>query len=409
MTYTVVNNGATVTVTVVPNTIGPKGDKGDTPSYDGLTFVDSISVLPEPVNNVITLPTGAYMFLGTIDLNGSRLVLTGDTAILGGSSETSFLTSTGLASDQWLITTNSSLPMQNITIRDVTKGVQITGDSTNTAIDWDAVNFLNVPQSVSATNVTNFIVLNSAYLNSGGLLFSGNQGTVGFTGTLFSIPTGVTGISFAADAIITRRIRFDVCPFNVQTGATGINLPAGTTLPNSNYIIHRCNFSGAGTALSGVQPSDNKSFFTGNVGIENSGIFGFLQMQENATATTITTLGVAVKAAGITTNNEFTRGFTHSNNRLTFAGVIEQLALISVTLTLSAGNNERIGVYIAKNGVELPNSEVYTTTGTGGRSENVALQVPTLLSNGDYFEVWVENESSTTNITVQYLNMAIKT
>jgi hypothetical protein len=72
---------------------------------------------------------------------------------------------------------------------------------------------------------------------------------------------------------------------------------------------------------------------------------------------------------------------------LTYVGVIEQLALISVTLTLSAGNNERIGVYIAKNGSALPNSEIYTTTATGGKSENVALQVPTLFSNGDYFEV----------------------
>lgn len=199
-----------------------------------------------------------------------------------------------------------------------------------------------------------------------------------------------------------------MCPVFSGTGSTGINLPVGATVPNTAYIIHRSNFSGPGSALAGVLPSDNRANFTGNVGIENTSIFGFMYMQNNATATTIAQAGVAVKAAGVTTLSGFTRAFSHTDNRLTYTGSPTVLAQVQANATFTAGNAQKIGIYIAKNGTVLPESEIYSTTSQTGRSENVSNQTPVELATGDYLEFWVENDAATTAITVQSLAMSVK-
>jgi hypothetical protein len=410
MAITVVNNGAQITATVNPvqGPQGPAGPSGPAFSLNGLTFIDSLADLPTPVGNVITLPAGAYQFTSHINLNGNRLVLDGTTAIFGTSSETATITSTGLPSDQWLITTSHSLPMQNIGITDVQKGVRIIPGTGSIAADWDAVNFINVPESAWANDVTNFIVLNSAYLNAGGIRISGTVGTVGLTGVLVFVPAGETGLTLDENTVITRRVRVDVSPFITGTGATGINVPVSATIPNGGYIIHRGNFTGSGTAIAGILPTDPRAAFTDNVGIENTTIFGFLYMQGNATATTIAQANTPVKAAGITTNSEFTRAFTHTDNRLTYVGGRTVIAYVQANATMIAGNAQKLGVYIAKNGAVVPSSEIYTTTSQTGRSENASCQTPVQLTSGDYIEFWVENDAATTAITVQSLTLSVR-
>ncbi|MBL4881229.1 MAG: hypothetical protein JKX82_07880, partial [Oleispira sp.] len=59
-------------------------------------FVGAKYNLPFPVNGVITLlPLTAYLFISDIDLEGDRIVCSQSTAILGSTSETASITSTG--------------------------------------------------------------------------------------------------------------------------------------------------------------------------------------------------------------------------------------------------------------------------------------------------------------------------
>ena len=60
------------------------------------------------------------------------------------------------------------------------------------------------------------------------------------------------------------------------------------------------------------------------------------------------------------------------------------------------------------NGSILPESEMYATASGSGRSESISIQTVLNLQENDYVEIWIENETDTTNVTVEYLNATIK-
>ena len=128
-------------------------------------------------------------------------------------------------------------------------------------------------------------------------------------------------------------------------------------------------------------------------------------MNGNSTATNITTIGTAVKVAGTTTSASITQKFTNANNRATYTGAIQRDFKVTAVLSADSGNNNQIGIYVAKNGTVIPESEVYITTNAGGRAEGGVVQVIVSLEQDDYSEIFVEYETSETDITVSDLNV----
>ena len=186
-----------------------------------------------------------------------------------------------------------------------------------------------------------------------------------------------------------------------------IDFSASATVLNEGYILDTCNFSGGAPYLAGVTSTDNKALFVNNVGIDNSSDITQYYMSANATATVITTAGVGVKAAGVTTSGSLTSKFTNTANRATYDGALTRFFKVSTTLSVESGNNNQVGVYISKNGVLLGESEVYGTTSGTGRAENIVVQTLVSLTATDYIEIWVENATGTQNITVTDLNLII--
>ena len=131
-------------------------------------------------------------------------------------------------------------------------------------------------------------------------------------------------------------------------------------------------------------------------------------MTNNATVTTISTVDTPVKALGTTTANTINQKFTHTDNRLTYVGALIRDFQVTATVSLTSGNNKVIGVYVAKNGVVIPSSEMYSTTSGSGRAESLTCQTILELNENDYVEIWVENSSTSDDITVEYLNVICK-
>ena len=131
-------------------------------------------------------------------------------------------------------------------------------------------------------------------------------------------------------------------------------------------------------------------------------------MNGNTTATTVAATAVAYKVAGTTTSSSITQKFTNTDNRATYAGALQNNFRASAVMSFNAGTNDQIGVYIAKNGTVLPESEVYVTANSGGRAESAVVQTLVSLEENDYLEIFVENESSVTDITVSELNVTIE-
>ena len=389
------------------------GARSEIPS-ETYQFISSVSDFPRPKDKVITLQANKVYFLcGDIDLLGNRLILQENTCLLGGSSENASLTSTGLNPSEYMITTDWTFPCRHITFRDVTNciGVNLNGESTdaNLALDWTGVNFIGCSTNIRCGDIGNFIFDKGAILGSGSFEFFGAAGTIGVANSLF-VGSGdsYATVSIEATANISRRIRILYSSFVVFGSTVGLDVSTSATISNEAYILDTCNFSGGATYLTGVQSSNNKALFVNNIGIQNSADIAQYYMNGNTTPTVISGIGSPVKVLGSTTNSAVTSKFTHTDNRATYVGALNQYFKITATLSLTANNGNQIGTYIAKNGTVAPESEIYVTTNAGGRAENVTVQNLVFLQSGDYIEIFVENNSAIANITVTDLNVIIE-
>lgn len=377
------------------------------PNQD-IQFINSIDDFPPVSGGVITLKANvAYFINTTVDLDGDRLVCSENTTIIGSSSENCRIKSTGLTGTA-LITSIYSLPLRNITI-EADVALNLDGDGTTTALDWFGVNFTDCGTVGTIKDYTNFIMGDSAFLNSAGLTFDGTIGTIGISQCLFDCSATDTVFTLPATLTVSRRFRIIYSSFVVLSGETGINVNASATIPTEAYILDTVNFSGGGTYLTGVDHTSNDSLFTACKGITNTAVNGQLYMQSNATATTVSATNTFYKVAGTTTASADNSKFSHSNNRLTCDAIINRKYLIQATLDFTAGNGNvcEFGFYDSQLAAVRTPSRTKSTANSAGRSESITFFCITNMDNADYLEVHCANTSAATNITVENLNFII--
>lgn len=373
-----------------------------------IIFINDKSQLPAAVAGVITLQAGrAYYFLGEVDLTGDRLVCGGIVAIQGSTSETSKIISTGLPLGTALLTSNFTIPMRHITLSAATiLDLDATGNPT-AAIDWYGVNLADSTDVGLIKSYSNVIVNSTAILNAYGLVFDGTIGTLGFSDSIFVGQASGTVLALADTLTITRRFRIKYSAFVAFGAATALDVSLLATIPAEGYILDTCNFSGGATYTSGVQYDDRLAFFTGNVGINNSTSVAVYYMQGNTTATVITTAGVPVKVAGVTTEGVSSQGFTMTDNRATYARGVNRTFHMSAIASFTGNNNVQAGLFFAVNGVVMTETKQVETANAGGRASNVGVQGSVILSEGDFVEVFIENENATSDLTVESLHVIV--
>ena len=391
----------------------------NTEKRDKQVYVDNLEDFPTPVSNVITLADDtAYLITSRIDLSNNRIVCGANTSIIGYGAEMSELHSNipGAA----LITANQTIKIRDITLYVEGAGATIldldasTSPSSNNALDWRLVNFsggdIGTIQDYDNVILDTIGIIDKSgdgYPAIGnGFIFDGTLGTVAFSNSFFGGLSGSdTAITVPATATLTRRLRIDQSAFVITGSANGIDVNASATVPAEGFILETVNFAGGGTYLAGIGETDDKALFRGCRGIPNTAVKGYYTMQNNATATTINTIGVAEKVAGTTVVSSLTRKFSHTNNRLTYTGALTRTFNVSVSLSLTSGSNNQVALYLAKNGSLITESEIDLTANSSGRFENGTTQALVSLETGDYIEVFVGNETATTDITVEFLNV----
>ena len=371
-------------------------------------WVSSLSDLPTPVSGVITLTAGAYFFTDTVDLLGNRLNCTGLVALLGSSSETAGIKSTGLGAYA-MITSTYSLPIRNLTLTAPSGAslFNLVAGSSTYALDWAAVNFLDTANIGLISGYGNTIFNDGAFLNSTGLTFGGTIGTVAFNNYLFDVTSG-TGITVPASVTISRRFRINYSSAVVAGGATGLNVSGSATIASDSYILDTMNFSGAGTYTTGVAYSDNKARFTNCRGIANSSTLGYATMIGNATATVIAAPATPVLIAGTLTLESISQRFTLASNALVCGSAVTANYEISVNISATTTANNVVAVYIYKNGVKVTNSENSATATAAGKAESLSTHAALQLVSTDTVAVWVENKTAGNNITVVNCQLIVK-
>lgn len=152
------------------------------------------------------------------------------------------------------------------------------------------------------------------------------------------------------------------------------------------------------------------SFFV--VGVLGGVDSGRAQLYVSSSAeTTIGTAGTFVKAAGTTTltTAPAAKGWSMpTNNRLRYDGVADRLAVVHCPLSLqAAGTAVDLSIRLAKNGTTIADTEITLRVASASQDGAVSTVGLVEVSNGDYIELWVANETDTTNLTVTKMTLAL--
>jgi hypothetical protein len=127
-----------------------------------------------------------------------------------------------------------------------------------------------------------------------------------------------------------------------------------------------------------------------------------------AIETAVAAQNTPLKALGTTTAGDALHHFTHAANRLTYTGTPDRDFTITVALSLTAAqNNQVLAFHIAKNGAVIAASEIQRKAATGADIGAASVMVEIDLSTNDYVELWVENKSADTNLTIEFMNFEI--
>lgn len=129
----------------------------------------------------------------------------------------------------------------------------------------------------------------------------------------------------------------------------------------------------------------------------------------NSQTTVFTGIDIPVKMLGITSPVNLFRTTAPINNRLKYEGTkTRYFSAISSLSVESQAANKNFSFYFAKNGVILPESKQTLRLASAADKGSITLSCNIEMSTNDYIEVWVENNSDLSTLTVLSLNVAIK-
>ena len=125
-----------------------------------------------------------------------------------------------------------------------------------------------------------------------------------------------------------------------------------------------------------------------------------------SSTTIIGTQSEFIKLEAVTTKGFSRNGLVHTNNRFTNTGskkIFKGEAIVSI----SSGNNNEIHLAFFKNDSIVPCSEQELTTNSGGRLSAAPIQCLVELDLNDYVEIWVMNNSGTTDVDCDNYNFIL--
>jgi hypothetical protein len=372
---------------------------------DNYIVVKTVADLPTPVGGIITLNAStAYEINGTITIadkiDVNNAIIYGqdpfwDKLIYSGGSE--------------LFTGSNGGTIKNLTLTAATTGSKIFNLS-----DPSRTKFLLVEHCILAASkevgvIQGYLVvyiLNNAftYTDDGfdfsgveHLLISGPYFFPSNKGTMIKLVDGSTfGVIEIAGGF-----------FHVQAANSAIGIDFGTGVIVNAGANLKTNIHGDGTRTTGT-PSIQWNISSSGIDDQSDKVASGSFYVTTPILTNIITINTPIKAAGTTTSADLHRVSAPIDNRLTYDGVQTRAFQFVCSLSMTASaNNKVINFYLAKNGVVLPVSKQVTKIATGVDARGLSLSGVVILAPGDYIEIWVENTTDSTDITLESLNLSI--
>jgi hypothetical protein len=367
-------------------------------------IVNQLSDFPPAISGVITLESDTDYLVSADISTSNRFVLQDLTSLRGADIVISNITYTGTGT--------------------MFTAVDATCKVSAIQCNFPTGTFCDIRDSSGNEGTSTFILDRVAAIGAtGGTLTSLNgfqilQSTFAFTTNGFATAginwtnlsfKGFRAFQFAGKFIDMGIVTFDRPLFNdfsmdLSAGTYGISgLPSSGNIKAGGLgIILTGRASGAGTLLENIVSTDALWTFGHNDDIADSKTDGLLSMQANATPTTITVTGTPVLVAGTwAVEGTPSRMSGTTGGRLTHEdGRTANLTITStVTIEPVSGAAQVMAAYIAVNGSVVANSKG-TASAAPGNPASITVPWAANLAPSSYVEVWVANDTGTTNVLV---------
>lgn len=182
----------------------------------------------------------------------------------------------------------------------------------------------------------------------------------------------------------------------IKGAASNANIPTGL-LANVAFNTAAGGMSGLDT----ITQNDVRWFFSGNNAIRDSRTDGLLSLTSNATETVIASSGTHVLVAGTWVVEDTSQMTGTTAGRLTYNPERDTPLPITISATVLAasGGDKQLRVSLALNGSVIA-SATGVTTASSSKATTITVPWQIDLEEADYLELWVANDSDTTNIVV---------
>ena len=217
------------------------------------------------------------------------------------------------------------------------------------------------------------------------------------SGTVYALGTAVfESLSISSNKLISSTA------VNFITGAVS----SGNIAVGGFATVTNCRMPSTVTPLTGVSTNNSRWNFTANDDIQDTRPDALLSLSAQTT-TAIATVNVSVLVAGTWTVISSSQMDATAAGRATYTGERPAAMPISANLTIEpfSGTGKTISAFLAKNGVRITASKVQTTT-SATLPENMTIIWQDTFSNGDYYQLVLENNTDAIDIVVK--NAAIR-
>ena len=243
-----------------------------------------------------------------------------------------------------------------------------------------------------------------------GITVSGSNYVIFGVDRMALFSTSVTFIGLDLGTSVHSRLDIEGV-FAAPAGAIGIKGAAASVNLLSGQLgkVSRCNFSPNITPISGIATTDIRWDFFENNRIKDTMNDALISFNGSSTETVISTVNtpVIVNATWVViAESKFT---CTTGGRCTYDGERDENFPIDISIGIisAGGGGIDVSVYLAKNGAVVTASKV-TLAISGTSAAIVSIPWQDTLEEADFLEVFVENNTGTTNIIVEHAKLRVK-
>jgi hypothetical protein len=371
---------------------------------NNVVVINQESDFPTQDATTITLEADTQYFIGTAFSTAKTFTVENGASMTSINPFSTVVTYTGIGT--MFNAVGVSFEVNNINISASTGTIfNYTGPGVMFVADVRVASCAGMGTATASGPSTSVVVNNSAILsNSGnGLDFVGAFRLLSIL-QLFQIGTSGSHVGLDLGTATFENVEMSNLQFSGPSGSVGLsgaassaNIATGVIATVDNSTLN----GNAMTSLSGITNSDIRWKFTGNSGIADTLIDALVSITGNTTQTAISAANTPVKAAATFVVEDESKYTCDTSGTCTYDGEVDDRPPvgISITVDVASGTNKDITAYLAKNGAVITNSGMKTTVNSG-RLESIVILWQENTSENDFYEIWVENNTDTTNIIV---------